>query len=52
MFDAGKFWEGYSLIVAQGVFLGTVAAMLVQGLARLAWLGIKALWSKYGHRIY
>lgn len=52
MLNAGKFWEGYSLIVAQGVFLGTIGAMLVQGLARLAWLGVTALWTKYGPRTW
>ena len=52
MLDAGKFWTGYSLIIAQGVFLGTLLAMVVQGMGRLAWLGIKELWKRYGHRIY
>jgi len=52
MFDAGVLWHGAALVIAQGVFIGTLAAMFVQGLVRLAWLGIKALWNKYADRIY
>lgn len=52
MIDGEKFWEGYSLIIARGVFLGTLGAFAVRGLVRLAWGGVRALWAKYGHRIY
>ena len=52
MIDGKAFWNGYTLIVARGVFLGTLGAYAVVGLARLAADGIRALWRRYGHRIY
>ncbi len=52
MIDGEKFWEGYSLIIARGVFLGTLGALLVQGCVRLLGSGVRALWDRYGHRIY
>lgn len=52
MIDGQRFWEGYSFVIARGVFFGTLGALMVQGLIRLAWSGVRALWAKYGHRIY
>ena len=43
---------GMSLTIAGGVFLGTLGAFAVRGLVRLAAQGVRALWAKYGHRIY
>ena len=43
---------GFSMPVAGGVFLGTLGAFAVRGLVRLSWMGVRALWAKYGHRIY
>jgi len=51
MLDAGKFWTGYSLIIAQGVFLGTLLAMAAQGIAKLAWLGLKEMWDRFYSRM-